>query len=42
MAKFKKWIQAKKVEASRAKNLGLDQSGSFLTSEARKTFTKLR
>ncbi len=40
MAKSKKWIRAKKVKASRAKNLG--QSGSFLTSEAKKAFTKLR
>ncbi len=39
-AKSKKWIRAEKVEASRAKNL--DQSGSFLTPEARKAFTKLR
>ncbi len=39
-AKSKKWIRAKKTEASRAKNLG--QSGSFLTSKARKAFTKLR
>ncbi len=39
-AKSKKWIHAKKVEASRAKNLG--QSGSFLTPKARKVFTKLR
>ncbi len=40
-AKSKKWIQAEKLEASRAKNLS-SQSGSFLTSEAKKTFTKLR
>ncbi len=39
-AKSKKWIRAKKVEASRAKNLG--QLGLFLTSEARKAFIKLR
>ncbi len=39
-AKSKKWIRAKKTEASRAKNLG--QSGLFLTTDARKTFTKLR
>ncbi len=39
-AKSKKWIRAEKAEASRAKNLG--QSGSFLTSEARKAFTELR
>ncbi len=39
-AKSKKWIRAKKAKASRAKNLG--QLGSFLTSEARKAFTKLR
>ncbi len=36
----KKWICAKKAKASRAKNLG--QSRSFLTSEARKAFNKLR
>ncbi len=40
MAKSKKSIRAEKAEASRAKNLG--QSGSFLDSEARKAFTKLR
>ncbi len=40
MAKSKKWICAEKVEASRAKNLG--QSGSFLTADARRAFTKLR
>ncbi len=40
MAKSKKWIHAKKAEASRAKNLG--QLGSFLTADARKAFTKLR
>ncbi len=40
-AKSKKWIRAKKSEASRAKNLS-SQSGSFLISEARKAFTKLR
>ncbi len=39
-AKSKKRIWAKKVEASRGKNLG--QSGLFLTSEARKAFTKLK
>ncbi len=40
MAKSKKWIRAEKAEASRAKNLG--QSGSFLTSKARKAFIELR
>ncbi len=40
MAKSKKWIWAKKAEASRAKNLG--QSGSFFTADARRTFTELR
>ncbi len=39
-AKSKKWIRAEKAEAFRAKNLG--QSGSFLTADARKAFTKLR
>ncbi len=39
-AKSKKWIRAEKAKASRAKNLG--QSGLFLTSKARKAFTKLR
>ncbi len=39
-AKLKKWIQAKKVEASKAKNFG--QSGSFLTADTRRAFTKLR
>ncbi len=39
-AKSKKWIRAEKAEASRVKNLG--QSGSFLTSKARKAFTELR
>ncbi len=39
--KSKKWIRAEKSEASRAKNLS-SQSKSFLTSEARKTFSKLR
>ena len=38
-AKSKKSIRAKKAEASRAKNLG--QSNTFLTADARKTFTKL-
>ncbi len=41
MAKSKKWIRAEKSEAFRAKNLS-SQSRSFLTPEARKTFTKLR
>ncbi len=40
MTKSKKWIRAEKAEAFRAKKLG--QSGSFLISEARKTFTKWR
>ncbi len=40
-AKSKKWIRAEKSEASRAKNLS-SQSGSFLTTEARKAFTELR
>ncbi len=40
MAKSKKWIYAKKTEASRAENLG--QSGSFLTTDARRAFTKLK
>ncbi len=40
-AKSKKWIRAEKAEAFRAKNLN-SQSGFFFTSEARKSFTKLR
>ena len=40
MAKFKKWIWAKKLEASRAKNLS--QSRLFLIDNARRAFTKLR
>ncbi len=40
-AKSKKWIQAEKSEASRAKNLS-SQSGSFFPLKARKTFTELR
>ncbi len=40
MAKSKKWIRAKKAEASKAKNLG--HSGSFLTADAKRAFTKLR
>ncbi len=39
-AKSKKWIRAKKAEASKAKNLG--QLGSFFTVNARKAFTELR
>ena len=39
--KSKKWIQAKKIEASRAKNLN-NQSRAFFTLRARKTFTKLK
>ena len=38
--KSKKWICAKKAEASRAKNLG--QSNMFFIANARKTFIKLR
>ena len=41
MAKSKKWIQAKKAEAFRAKNLGI-KSKLFFISAARKTFAKLR
>ncbi len=41
MAKSKKWICAKKAEASRAKNLK-SQSGLFLITNARRTFTGLR
>ncbi len=41
MAKSKKWIRTEKSEVSRAKNLS-SQSRLFLTSEARKAFTKLR
>ncbi len=41
MAKSKKWIQAEKSEAFRAKNLS-SQSGSFLTSEVKKAFIELR
>ncbi len=40
-AKSKKWIRAKKSEASQVKNFK-NQSGSFLTFQARKAFTKLR
>ncbi len=40
-AKSKKWIQAEKSEASRAKNFS-SQSGSFLISKAKKAFTKMR
>ena len=40
MAKSKKWIRAKKAEASRAKNLS--QSETFLTTNTRRTFIKLR
>ena len=42
MAKSKKLIDAKKIEASRAKNLNLDQSGMFIAVNAKKAFTKLR
>ncbi len=38
-AKSKKWIWAEKAKAFRAKNL--DQSGSFLTADARRAFTEL-
>ncbi len=41
MVKSKKWIWAKNVEISRAKNRVI-QSGPFFTSRARKGFTKLR
>ena len=41
MAKSKKWIHAKKAEASRTRNLN-SQSGAFFTTDARKTFTELR
>ena len=40
-AKSKKWVSAKKTKASRARNLN-NQSGDFLNTDARKTFTKLR
>ena len=40
-AKSKKWIQAEKSKAARAKNLS-SQSALFLTPKARKAFTKLR
>ncbi len=40
-AKSKKWIRAKKSEASRAKNLS-SQVGLFFTADTRKVFTKLR
>ena len=40
-AKSKKWIRAEKAEIVRAKNLS-SQSALFLTSEAKKVFTKLR
>ena len=40
MAKSKKWIRTKKAEVFKAKNL--DQSGTFLTVDARRYFTKLR
>ena len=40
MAKSKKWICAKKVEAFKTKNLS--QSGMFFTAGARMAFTKLR
>ena len=42
MAKSKKRIRAKKVEAFRAQNLGLSQSKTFLISGAKKIFTKLK
>ncbi len=41
MAKSKRWIRAEKVEASRAKSLGI-QSRSLFTSGARKTFIKMK
>ncbi len=40
-ANSKKWIRVEKSKASRAKNL-CSQSGLFLTSKAKKAFTKLR
>ncbi len=40
-AKSKKWIQAEKLEAFRAKNLS-SQSRLFLIAEARKAFTQLK
>ncbi len=40
-AKSKKWIRAKKAKASKAKNLGLGQSETFLIPKARKAVTKL-
>ena len=40
MAKSKKWIQAKKAEASRTKNLG--QLETFFISKAKKIFIKLK
>ncbi len=40
MAKSKKWIHAKKAEASKAKNLG--QSRLFLTANARRAFIELK
>ena len=41
MAKSKKWIQAEKSEAARAKNFS-SQLALFFTFKARKIFTKLR
>ncbi len=38
--KSKKWVQVKKVKASKTKNLG--QLGTLFISKARTTFTKLR
>ena len=41
MAKFKKWIQAKKAKTSRIKNIS-SQLELFFTSKAKKAFIKLR
>ena len=41
MTRSKKWIYAKKAKASHTKNLG-NQSRTFLISNARKAFIKLR
>ncbi len=41
MARSKKWIRAEKSKAFRAKNFS-SELASFLTSKAKKAFTKLR
>lgn len=41
-AKSKKWFGVEKIEAFRAKILGLGQSKTFLTSGTKKAFIKLR